>query len=502
MFCRDRDLTLEYPFDMHATRHFLAGRPAGSAFLPWLLLVSAATALAFLPVPVAAILVAGLAFVVALILEPVVGLYALAICLPVGPILRVPLGPASLGVTDLLVGATAAAWFLHKVVRRTPLRPAPLLWFLTPLALALLYSTLPARSLEQSLPELAKWGEVLVTYFLAVQLLSERQRLPFVLVLITAAAMESVVGLRQFVYRIGPDAYLLGSYLRAYGTFGQPNPFAGYLGLVLPIALALGLWAFAAALRAHAVMRLRLLALAGYALAAGAVIATGIFASWSRGAWLGAAAGVVAVLVLISRAGRILVLAGAIVALLVFPVLPADVHVRLADFARYFGTWNARGVPVNDANFSVLERVAHWQVAWEMFADHPWLGIGVGNWDVIYAKYAFGQWTDPMGHAHNALFHFAAEAGLVGAFTYLWFWLGSLAAALVAVHRHRNMQRAIAVGVFGLLVHLSVHNQFENLFVQGLPLLVAMTLALLALDGRPGPALPAGADASPFGRYA
>ena len=486
MFCRDRDLPLKYSFDMHATRHLPAVRPAGSAFLPWLFLVLAATALAFLPVPVAAVLVAGLAFVVALILEPVVGLYALAICIPVGPVLRVPLGPASLGVTDLLVGATTAAWFLRQVVRQTPLRPAPLLWFLTPLAVALLYSTLPAHSLEQSLPELAKWGEVLVTYFLAVQLLSERQRLPFVLVLITAAAMESTVGLRQFVYRIGPDAYLLGSYLRAYGTFGQPNPFAGYLGLVLPIALALGLWALGAALQTHGVMRLRLLALAGYALAATAVIAAGVFASWSRGAWLGAAAGVAAVLVLISRAGRILVLAGALLALLAFPVLPVAVHDRLADFARYFGTWNARGVPVDDANFSVLERVAHWQVAWEMFADHPWLGIGVGNWDVIYSKYAFGRWTEPMGHAHNALFHFAAEAGLLGAITYLWFWLGSLGAALVALHRHRNMQRALCVGVFGLLVHLSVHNQFENLFVQGMPLLVALALALLALERGPG----------------
>ncbi len=487
MFCREHDLPLKYSVDMYATRHLAVYHPAGSAFLPWLFLLLAATALAMLPVPVAALSLAGLAFVVVLLLEPVIGLYALVVCIPVGPVLRVPVGPASLGVTDLLVGATAAAWFVRQVVRRTPLRPAPLLWFLTPLSLALLYSTLPARSLEQALPELVKWGEVVVIYFLAVQLLSERQRLPFVLVLITAAAMESMVGLRQFVYRIGPDAYLLGSYLRAYGTFGQPNPFAGYLGLALPIALALGLWALGAALRSHEATRLRLLALAAYALAATAVITAGLFASWSRGAWLGAAAGVVAVLALISRAGRILVVAGAILALLAFPVLPAALHDRLADFARYFGTWNARGVPVNDANFSVLERVAHWQVAWEMFASQPWLGIGVGNWDVIYSKYAFGQWTEPMGHAHNALFHFAAEAGLAGAIAYLWFWLGSLGAALMAVHRHRNLQRAIGVGVFGLLVHLSVHNQFENLFVQGMPLLVALALALLSLEKRAGP---------------
>ena len=164
-----------------------------------------------------------------------------------------------------------------------------------------------------------------------------------------------------------------------------------------------------------------------------------------------------------------------------YPLVPSALTARLTDLASYMGVWNARGVAVTDENFSVLERVAHWQAAWDMLADHPWLGIGVGNWSVVYPRYAIGQWSDALGHAHNVLFHYAAEAGLVGAAAYLWFWLGSLGAAVLAMTRSRGWDRVIAVGVFGLLVHLSVHNQFDNLFVQGMPLLVALALSLLNL---------------------
>ena len=30
--------------------------------------------------------------------------------------------------------------------------------------------------------------------------------------------------------------------MRAYGTFQQPNPYAGYLGLTLPLAFSVALW--------------------------------------------------------------------------------------------------------------------------------------------------------------------------------------------------------------------------------------------------------------------
>jgi O-antigen ligase len=454
-------------------------RRRGDLLRTMAIVVVAAGAIALLPLPAAALAVAAVAGGVVLVRHPVLGLYGLALLIPAGPLLRLPLGAGSIGLLDLAVAATAGAWFLAWSSGQRSWRPAPLLGLLLPFGFVLLLSTLAASSLEEALPELIKWAEVIVVYGLGAQLITPRHRLPLAVSLIVAAVGESLIGLRQFIWQIGPEAYRLGAFLRSYGTFGQPNPFAGYLGLIFPLALALGLGYLGEIRRPRDEAPFPAWVPASVLLAAGLVIAAGMITSWSRGAWLGMAASSLTVLVLSSATGRLLVGVAAVLLFWLYPLLPPALTARFQDIALSFGTWNARGVPVTDANFAVLERVAHWQAAWAMFADHPWLGIGIGNWNVIYPEYAISPWFDPLGHAHNVLFHVAAEAGMLGALGYLWFWLGSLTVTLLVVRRQQGRNRALTVGVCGLFVHLSVHNQFDNLFVQGMPLVVALALALL-----------------------
>ncbi|NOX64165.1 MAG: hypothetical protein GXP42_19850 [Chloroflexi bacterium] len=446
----------------------------------WFGLLAVAAMLAALPPEWSAALLIATAFGLTLVIWPVAGLFALALVIPFSAVARTPLGPASVGVTDIMLGAAALAWFWRRAVERPrpPLAPAPLLWIILPLAFALLYSTLPARSLRAAIPELVKWAEVGAAYFLGAQLLSPRLRLPFALTLLLAATVEALIGWRQFYFGIGPEAFELGRFLRAYGTFGQPNPYAGYLGLSLPLGLALGLWSVRRLWRSRSRDLTRLfLSMAIWGMTI--TILAGILASGSRGAWLGVIASTIAVLALDSLASRALLLLGAGATALAAPLLPSFITARLAAIPAYFGVWNARGAVVTDENFAILERVAHWQAGWEMFADNFWLGVGVGNWDIVYPQYAIDRWLDPLGHAHNALFHYAAVAGIFGALAYLMLWLGALTAAFRAVLRTRALARALAIGVVGLLVHLSVHNLIDNLWVQGMPLLVALALSLL-----------------------
>ncbi len=453
-----------------------------------LAMLTLAAMLGLLPLKLSLLGLAALAFGLAILLKPVIGLYAIALIIPFNAIARVPLGPASIGPTDLLVAATFFAWFLHAAAFRPRWRRAPLLWFLLPFAIVLLYSTLAARSLEAALPELVKWAEVIIIYWLGMQMLAPRHRLPLALTLLLGGSIEALIGIRQFIFQIGPEAYLLGRFLRAYGTFGQPNPYAGYLGLLLPLGLSLSLWSLVSVISRKDAKALKdqtwrvewargalLLIIAGMT----GVIGLGIIVSWSRGAWLGVAASTAVVLALSAVWGLGLVLALAAALILAWPVLPLSITGRIGDVLGYFGVWNVRGIPVTDENFAVLERVAHWQAAWEMFADHFWLGIGVGNWDVVYPDYAIGIWEASLGHAHNVLFHYAAVAGIFGAVSYLWLWLGSLWQAFRASLRRSGLEKALAVGITGMLVHLSVHNQFDNLWVQGMPLLIALGLALL-----------------------
>ena len=476
---------------------FRTARPAADIPLLVLTMVVLAALLTLLPLKLGLLLLGGAAFTLALLLHPVLGLYALALVIPFSAVARVPLGPASIGPTDLLVGAAFFAWFLRVTALGEERRPAPLLWLLLPFAIALLYSTLAARSLVAALPELVKWAEVIVVYWLGAQLLTPRHRLPLLLTLLAAGSMEALIGIRQFVFQIGPEAYLLGRFLRAYGTFGQPNPYAGYLGLLLPVGISLTLWSLGNALSRQGAKAQRGKSLVIAVLAAGmtGAIGLGIIVSWSRGAWLGVMASTATVLALSSIWGLGLLLALAAGLVLLWPLLPASITVRFADAARLFGTWDVRGAPVTDANFAILERVAHWQAAWEMFADHFWLGVGVGNWDVAYPHYAIGIWKASLGHAHNVLFHYAAVAGVFGAVSYLWLWLGGLWTAFRASLRRSGLDKATAIGVTGMLVHLSVHNQFDNLWVQGMPLVIALGLALLPLASRPDDMAPPARDA-------
>ncbi len=227
-----------------------------------------------------------------------------------------------------------------------------------------------------------------------------------------------------------------------------------------------------------------------YLLAAG-VIGAGILASWSRGGWLGAAAGVGVVMVVRSRraallsAGAGLLLIGAIFLGALSPgLVPAPIANRVADIPAYFGAVDVANTPVTDANFAVLERLAHWDAALKMWAASPWLGVGPGNYAVVYDRFRLPQWDQALGHAHNIYLNTLAESGLIGLAGFMILW-GGLALWLWGKIRRSPdaWTQALAVGMLGVLAYLAVHSFFDNLFVQGIYLHIALGLAaVMATD--------------------
>ncbi|MGH2544899.1 MAG: O-antigen ligase family protein, partial [Ardenticatenaceae bacterium] len=212
-----------------------------------------------------------------------------------------------------------------------------------------------------------------------------------------------------------------------------------------------------------------------------------LFLTLSRGAWIGAGVAAVAVGMLLSRRAALLsLLAGAA---LVFGLalggierLPPALANRVTDFVPYLNVFDVevRGVGITDQNFAVIERLAHWQAAYEMWADEPWLGQGVGNYAAVYPAYYIPPWEEPLGHAHNLFLNTLAEAGLIGLVAYLIFWTGALALSFRAVRSSAGIWRGVAVGILGAMVHLHVHNFFDNLYVHGMYLHLALLLAIAA----------------------
>ncbi len=459
--------------------------------LNWLWLALAffgiAGALIVLPLTSAVLAIGGALAALAILRFPELALYALIFAVPYGSLFPVSVGAGNLTAVDLLVALVIALWLARMIVqdRAIVIRWQPLaLPFALFLGAALLSMTV-ALSLQFALKEFAKWAEMFAMYVFVANNL-DAAKLPRVLAAMFLAGLsEAAIGIYQFLFQVGPAGFILfDRFMRAFGTFEQPNPYAGYLGLIAPVALAVisGQWLVNRKNFSLSTTHYPLVALAALSLVA---LLAALFMSWSRGAWLGVGAALVITTVVQSRRALVLsVIAAFVLAIVVLlssiNIIPSVVAERFSGVADYFGVFDVRGVKVNDTNYAIVERMAHWESAAMMFAAHPLLGVGIGNYAVAYPAYALPGWSNPLGHAHNYYLNVAAEAGIVGLVAYLILWAAAFWQGWRAVRVTRGWHRSIAAGLLGMLVALSVHNGFDNLFVHGMHVQVGIGLGIVA----------------------
>ncbi|NLG27364.1 MAG: O-antigen ligase family protein, partial [Chloroflexi bacterium] len=435
-------------------------------------------------------LVLGSIAAVLLLRSPKLGLYGLAFSVPFGSLYELSLGDVTVGASELLVLATLTAWLAQSLANRTvrvvrsALLGAILLYVAT-----LLVGLLPAQQIAPALKELAKWVELALVYALVAGELRAADQRWLVAALLVAGSLEALLGIYQFARQVGPEGFVLfGRYMRAYGTFQQPNPYGGYMGLLAPLAYALALTQHPARRQAGG----RGLAWLGLLGAGAAVLmVAALVMSWSRGALVGLAAGGVLVLLAMRRRAWLTVAVVALVALLLAPaltgVLPQDLAGRFVDAFALPGGVDLRSVEVDDANFATVERLAHWQAAWRMFEQRPWTGVGTGQYAVVYPSVALPRWQDPLGHAHNWYLHVLAEGGLLGLAAYTLWLLVALVLVWRAARSATGWRRGLALGALGMLGHLCVHSLVDNLYVHEMYLVVGMVLGLAL--ARPEPAM-------------
>jgi len=453
---------------------FLAGAP-----LPW---------------AAAGLLASGL--LLTTLIEPAVALCVLAFAIPFGS-----LGPQfmdGVNLVDALVALVALASLARAIAGRQAARAAtrqrfqapPLTWHLLIFVWVLGLSLTQALSWRLGLSEWLKWGEFALLYLVASQFLSRRQIGWVVAALFAAGLLEAGLGAYQFLRQVGPKEFvLMGRFMRAYGTFNQPNPYAGYLGYLVPVAASLALGGLGRWWQRRQWHDFWL----GLACALVALLLTvGIGMSWSRGSWLGLGAALAVVICLRSKRAAPIVAVGFIavavgLAVLGTSWLPASVAQRLSDLDLYAANVDLGRVEVTDDNFAVLERLGHWQAGAAMFSDHPWLGVGIGNYAVAYPAYAPPHFYDPLGHAHNIYLNFLAETGVLGGTAFVALWLAAFWLAWRTARSTAGNDAALALGVLGTLTYLTVHNLFDNVFVAHMQLQLAVLLAALVALRRQHP---------------
>ncbi|MDI6771323.1 MAG: O-antigen ligase family protein [bacterium] len=207
----------------------------------------------------------------------------------------------------------------------------------------------------------------------------------------------------------------------------------------------------------------RLLCLAGLS-----VVTAGLVLTWSRGAWLAAAMGVV---VLIARTGHRRLWPGLLAAALVMVAAIPALGPRWE--------WHAdriQEITVADGPFS---RIPIWRLVPKMVADHPVLGTGLSTFQFVYERYRQGTAAVPYAPlAHNLFLQSAAETGLVGLVALLFF----LSAGVLAVARWHTRgppgseQRGLSATALAALVALLAHQM-----VDGTVLRIHISVGLFAL---------------------
>ncbi len=431
------------------------------------------------------------------LINPVFGVYMAVLSVPVQDVARLPGG---LSYTQAAVTWAAGAWLVWALAhpeRRLVFDRMFWLWCGLLWAL-LLAAVVTPYSQQAALTQTSRWLVAFVVWFIAVQTVRQRwQVIGLVACLLIAPASEAVLGLLQFMRGDGPASFRIAAnlpYVRAYGTIGTPNPFAGYLNMGWPLAVALGVyvlwraledkqWTIGSGWRAIVYRLSSIIVMWTVVL----VLLLALVASFSRGGWLGAAIGIAGMALALGRQMARVVFVGAVLAGLVvllggIGLLPAALSTRITSVVGSFALFDPSTVTVTPQNFAVVERMAQMWAGVKMFVAHPLTGVGPGNFTMAYPDVTAPPWYVSRGHAHNYYINMAAEAGVVGLLAYIT-WLGSAAYQAWMKTRCANTMfwRSIGVGCCGVIAAVAGHNLFENLHVLNMGIQFAAVFALVAV---------------------
>ncbi len=186
---------------------------------------------------------------------------------------------------------------------------------------------------------------------------------------------------------------------RASGTYISPNNFAGFLGMLLPLATAYILVG-----RMKPVVRVLL----GYA---ALVMLAGMAVTFSRGGWVAVAV-------------ALLVLLGTLVfhrnhrlpALLLLVVLAGGGMVFVTQYlSKTFSYIHRVETDLQDKPENVFNlRRGMWTAAEQMWLDHYWWGVGPAHYDYCFQQYRPESVQANPDRAHNDYLNLLADWGAVG----------------------------------------------------------------------------------------
>lgn len=228
------------------------------------------------------------------------------------------------------------------------------------------------------------WFWRLMPFFIITLAVREAERVKKVLIFSFAGI--AIGGLCVVYQGLGGDA-------RAAGFFGNPMTFAGYLCIYLPLLFVL-LFEKSVSVRGRWFT-------GGLAI----LLSAALLFNATRGAWL-AVVCTISLLLLYYLTQRKKLAAVILCCLLAVG----------AGLTQYPPVVQRAQSITDTKNQSNHERLLIWHSAYEMFKDHPVMGVGLGQYkDNYQKKYISPEAKEPfLSHAHNNFMQMLAENGLIG----------------------------------------------------------------------------------------
>jgi O-antigen ligase len=365
-------------------------------------------------------------------------------------------------------------------------------------ALIAVLSLLPAGASGVSPGALAVQAGLLAALVYAIARACALDRHAPVIIAATMSVSAAIQGLLAIVeFKSGHPLNLYGGPATAYGhsyffgyqgefrpggAFSDPISLGNALALTLPMAFA------GATATKNFYIRLIFAA-------SGLLAAAGLVVTFSRMSWIGAALGVVVVVVL-SPASRWF---GQLAALVVTGVALSASAIAIAgpQLIERFNSLlhpTARGVVTAHGD---VTRQRLWSAALSVFENHPLFGVGSGRLNPLLLSAVGGtQFT----HAHSTYFEYLAESGMLGGLALLVIVVAGLHDAAVRM-RLSHRTDWLATGCAGAVVAILIC-WLTDYTIRYTPVLLSMALPLALLFATRREATPAEghADRAPRAR--
>lgn len=300
-------------------------------------------------------------------------------------------------------------WFLrsridsHYKMRSLPF-DVPVTIFLLIGALSVFMSS--ARNFDLIYNYCLLVGTYALTYLIVGQTIRTPAQIKHVAQALGASAILVVLwGFFQFVFGVDvsdvkwtdPEAFPELK-KRIFSTLENPNVLAGYLDVI--ICLALGLLT-------KTERRSQKIILIGAII----LLAACLTMTYSRGAFIAIA--IVFAVYGVLKDWRVLILFAVVTGLISY----SDTNFINRILSAFTMSDSSEGV-----------RVGIWVSTSAMISDHPFAGIGWGAYQYVYPQYNYYV-ADPnitIYHAHNIYLNYAAEIGIVGALAFFWYFFGTM----------------------------------------------------------------------------